>query len=88
VTFLGANTPLDTLKSVADEVAADAIVLASTDRDHLVGREREIAALARDYRLIVAGRGVDALAGKVGAELFSEDPVGGAERLAASVGRG
>jgi DNA-binding transcriptional MerR regulator len=82
ITFLGANTPVATLISTAREVSPDAVVIAATDPDLFARDLQDLAAIARDYRLIVAGRGADGAAA-VGAELLNMDPVAAAERLAA-----
>jgi DNA-binding transcriptional MerR regulator len=84
ITFLGANTPLATVISVARDLRPDAIVVSATDVDHLSGSEPHLAALARGYRLILAGRAAHAIARAVGAELFDADPVSAAERLAST----
>jgi MerR family transcriptional regulator, light-induced transcriptional regulator len=83
ITFLGANTPLPTLISTARQVNPDAIVLSVSDPSLLAGSEDHLSTLARDYRLILAGRGVDGIADVAGAELYDIDPVSAAERLAA-----
>jgi MerR family transcriptional regulator, light-induced transcriptional regulator len=85
ITFLGANTPLSTVVSTADPVRPDAVVIAVTDPATLAGGERELAALARGHRVMLAGRGADRFASAVGAELLDTDPVSAAERVAASV---
>jgi MerR family transcriptional regulator, light-induced transcriptional regulator len=83
ITFLGANTPLQTVRSTAADIRADAVVIAVSDPVHLTKSKGELVALARDFRLILAGRGTDGIGASVGAELFDTDPVSGAERLAA-----
>lgn len=82
ITFLGANTPLLTVISTARTVQPNAVVIAATDPAHLAGAEPHLAAIAKSYRLILAGRGSDEVAATVGAELFDTDPVSAAERLA------
>ena len=82
ITFLGANTPLATVTTTAQQVRPDAVVIAVSDAAHLAGDEQELITLARGYRLILAGRGTDGIATAVGAELFNTDPVSAAERLA------
>jgi DNA-binding transcriptional MerR regulator len=84
ITFLGANTPLPTVIATAREVRPDAVVIAATDPAHLAGAERHLTTLARSHRLILAGRGTNGIAAAVGAELFDDDPVSAAERLAAT----
>ncbi|HEU4488366.1 MAG TPA: B12-binding domain-containing protein [Actinomycetota bacterium] len=83
ITFLGANTPLPTVISTARDLRPNAVVVAVTDPAHLANAHRYLVTLARDHRLILAGRGVDGVAASVGAELFNIDPVSAAERLAA-----
>jgi MerR family transcriptional regulator, light-induced transcriptional regulator len=84
ITFLGANTPLQTVISTARQVRPDAVVIAVSDPAHVGGHEHHLSTLARSHRLILAGRGTDGIAAAVGAELFDTDPVSAAERLASS----
>jgi methanogenic corrinoid protein MtbC1 len=88
ITFLGANTPLPTVVSTARDLRPNAVVVAVTDPAHLANAHRYLVTLARGYRLILAGRGVDGVAAAVGAELFNTDPVSAAERLAAPSNEG
>jgi MerR family transcriptional regulator, light-induced transcriptional regulator len=88
ITFLGANTPLPTVISTARDLRPDAVVVAVTNSAYLTNAHRHLVTLARSYRLILAGRGVDGIAAAVGAELFNTDPVSAAERLAAPTNEG
>ena len=82
ITFLGANTPIATVMSTAEDVAPDAVVIAATQPRFLIEEKESLRELAGRYKLVVAGRGADGIAESVGAELFESDPLSAAERLA------
>ena len=87
ITFLGANTPIDTVMSTAIDIDPDAVVIAATEPRFLMAEKEPLQRLASHYRLLIAGRGADGIAGEVGAELLDTDPLAGAERLASAVAR-
>lgn len=85
ITFLGANTPVASLVAVADEMRPDAVVVASSDATRFKDVRDGLFRLARSHRLILAGAGAsEASEGVVGAELFENDPVSAADRLAST----
>jgi len=83
ITFLGADTPVDTLADAVRELDPDVVVLAATLRADLVPVEEPLAALARERQLVLAGAGVgDALAARVGARMLAGDVVEAAAETA------
>jgi DNA-binding transcriptional MerR regulator len=83
ITFLGADTPVDTLADAVSELDPDVVVLAATLRADLVPVEEPLAALARERQLVLAGAGVgDALAARVGARMLAGDVVEAAAETA------
>jgi S-adenosylhomocysteine hydrolase len=70
----------------ARTVGADVVVLAATRVTALEAHAGGLRLLARNHRLLLAGRGAEeSLARGVGAELLPADPVSAAEALASSV---
>ena len=83
ITYLGPNTPIETIARTAAELRPAAIVLAALDAERFEAAADQIAALAREAQLLVGGEGADAvLARRLGAEALDRDPVGAAVRLA------
>jgi DNA-binding transcriptional MerR regulator len=83
ITFLGADTPVDTLADAVRELDPDVVVLAATLRADLVPVEEPLAALARERQLVLAGAGVgDGLAARVGAHMLAGDVVEAAAETA------
>jgi DNA-binding transcriptional MerR regulator len=83
ITFLGADTPLDTLAETAALLRPAAVVLVSTMPEHLAGAGPALASLAEVTPLFLAGAGASAgVAAQAGAELLAEDPLTAAERVA------
>jgi methanogenic corrinoid protein MtbC1 len=76
VTYLGTDTPVDTIGGAADAVDADVVVVAATLPEHIDAVRVALAALAAARRLVLAGPGAtpDA-AGAIGAEHLDGDPV-------------
>jgi MerR family transcriptional regulator, light-induced transcriptional regulator len=85
ITFLGANTPVASVLEVVTRLEPALVVLAATVPSRFEAPEEELGRLAGECRLALAGAGAqDDLATRIGAELFAEDPVGAADRAAAS----
>jgi DNA-binding transcriptional MerR regulator len=85
IAFLGADTPVDTLKQTADSLHPDLVVLATTAPQRLSRVRSEVRQLAEARRLAVAGAGTtEALAASVGAELFNSDPISQAAQIVAT----
>ena len=83
VTFLGPDTPVETLIEAGALLRPDAIILAATFPERLEGREAELTLIARTTRLYLAGSGAtEASAQAVGAELLRGDPVSAASQVA------
>jgi methanogenic corrinoid protein MtbC1 len=82
VVFLGADTPLASIAEAAADLRP-ALVVVSAVRTDVFARERAgLAAVARDFRLGLAGSGADpALASSIGAEVLAGDPVAAATAL-------
>jgi len=83
VTFLGPDTPIDTIARTAAKLRPAAIVLAAVTAQPLEAASDEISGLAAEARVLIGGGGVDhELASRVGAELLQPDPVRAALGLA------
>lgn len=82
VEYLGASTPIAELARAAAETRADAAILAATVKEHFAGLTGDLAQLANQVPLALAGAGAtEALAGATGARLLTADPVTEAQRL-------
>ena len=82
VTFLGADTPIETIVDTARRVAPEVVVLATLIPSENSSRV-EIRELARDRRVVLAGAGItDGIAADVGAEHFGDGPLEAATYLA------
>jgi DNA-binding transcriptional MerR regulator len=82
VVFLGADTPFASIAEAAADLRP-ALVAVSAVRADAFARERAaLAAVARDFRVGLAGAGADpALASAIGAEVLAGDPVAAAATL-------
>jgi MerR family transcriptional regulator, light-induced transcriptional regulator len=82
VEYFGASTPIAELAQTAQQAHAGAVVLAAAIKDHLDGITGDLARLARQQPLALAGAGAtQALADATGARLLTADPVTEAQRL-------
>ena len=82
VAYLGADTPVATLAEAARTLRPDAMIVCAQISGHVEAAASEIAALAREAPLALAGAGVSPeLALRIGAPLLTDDPVTAAERL-------
>jgi MerR family transcriptional regulator, light-induced transcriptional regulator len=87
IAYLGPDTPLDTLHDTARSLDPRLVVVSATAPRYLARLGDELAALARQWPLAVAGAGATpALAEAAGAELLSSDPVTEADRVAEGIG--
>jgi DNA-binding transcriptional MerR regulator len=76
VTFLGADTPIDTLAAVCDQLEPDAVVVAAVTPEPLRGVARRLEPLARERTVFLAGAGADErMAEKLGARLLRGGPL-------------
>jgi methanogenic corrinoid protein MtbC1 len=83
ITFLGPDTPLDTLSDTATTLQPDAVVLAATTSDRFESGRPALRRLARAVPLWVAGAGATPdVAMATGAQLLDLNPLDGAERVA------
>jgi MerR family transcriptional regulator, light-induced transcriptional regulator len=87
ITYLGADTPLQTIAETAAALDSDIIVLVAIATS--LDDEREaLAGLAAQRPLALAGSAIgDELAGGIGARRLAGDPVSEAERLAIALPR-
>lgn len=84
ITYLGPDTPLDTLVDLAREIQPELVVIASTVSERLGEEIDAIAALAREVPVALAGPGASAaVARAAGTRLLGDDPVTAAERVSA-----
>ena len=82
ITYLGPDTPLDTIAEIADAVRPDAVVIAVTNPAYLEGERQALATLGRAFPLWLAGPGADGpLAAAVGATLLDVEPLAAAQRV-------
>jgi DNA-binding transcriptional MerR regulator len=82
VTFLGPDTPVETVANAARDLDARLVVISATARERLAGAQRELRALASWVPVALAGAGASpALARSVGARLLDADPVSAAEQV-------
>lgn len=84
ITFLGADTPIDTLTATAADLSPTVVVLIALTPEKLEPHRDSLALLARSTRLLLGGAGADAeMAAAIGAELASGDPLEVARDLTA-----
>jgi MerR family transcriptional regulator, light-induced transcriptional regulator len=85
ITYLGADTPIDTLTAAAADLSPAAVVLVALTPAKLKSHRERLARLGKKTRLLLGGSGAEeSLAAAVGAELMSSDPLGAASDLAGS----
>jgi MerR family transcriptional regulator, light-induced transcriptional regulator len=83
ITFLGADTPIDTLAAAAADLSPAAVVLIALTPEKLEPYREHLARLGSETRLLLAGPGArGGLAVAVGAELVASDPLQAASELA------
>jgi len=84
VTFLGPDTPIETLAAAADQLAPDVVVLSSLAREPLLAAATEIAQMAASRTVLLAGPGADAeLAERSRARLLAGNPIEAADEVSA-----
>jgi DNA-binding transcriptional MerR regulator/methylmalonyl-CoA mutase cobalamin-binding subunit len=85
VTYLGADTPADSIAAAARKVATALVILSSVKSRCFNGHAEELAAIATEHQVVIAGAGATkAAAERVGAQRVTSDPVSAAARIAAS----
>jgi DNA-binding transcriptional MerR regulator len=83
VTFLGADTPIDTIADAARRMRPDLVVLATLMHSRLGLQGDAVRELAREWRVAISGDGTsEELAASLGTEYVAEGPIEAAERLA------
>jgi methanogenic corrinoid protein MtbC1 len=76
ITYLGADTPIDTLAEVAEVIHPELTVVAATMRRRLPQHARQLSSFTERWPLALGGPGVSArLAEQTGARHLKEDPV-------------
>ncbi len=84
ITFLGGDTPLETLAETVHQLAPDAVVLAATDADRFDAVAAPLRALSGETTIWLAGSGADSdVAERAGAGLLDLPPVAAAAVVAA-----
>ncbi len=85
ITYLGPDTPIDTISQAVGDLHPDAIVLAALVPAPFESAAEELSALASGGRLLIAGAGASQeLAQRLGASVLDEDPVSAARQLSAT----
>jgi DNA-binding transcriptional MerR regulator len=83
VTFLGPDTPIDSLRDAVAALNPDAVIVSATLPGRLEGLARQLKPLARTTKLYLAGAGASAAdARSTGARLLEDDPVSAATTVA------
>ncbi len=83
VTLLGADTPVDTMISCAEEIEPDVVVLCALEESIFEDSAEGLRELAGHAQLMIAGTGASGeIAGALGAAVLAEDPVAAAGSLA------
>lgn len=83
ITYLGPDTPIDSLENAARALEPAAVVIAATARERLAGTEASLRKLARSVPLWIAGAGATPkVTKKAGARHLDADPLGGADLVA------
>jgi DNA-binding transcriptional MerR regulator len=82
ITYLGADTPTASLAHAAAQIGPAAVVLAASQERLLTRDAPDLAALAENHRLCIAGAGASQrVAERLGAEYVPADPVTAAAAL-------
>jgi DNA-binding transcriptional MerR regulator len=88
ITYLGADTPIDTLRDTAMRLDPDLVVICAEREEPLRAVVREVAELSATHRVDLAGRGASVeLAHAAGAGLLQDAPMAAAARIADEAGR-
>ena len=87
ITFLGADTPLESVADAAERIGAEVVVLVALMPGVLDGQIAGLRRLARRRALVLGGPAASPeLAARVGARSLAGDPVAAADTLAELVG--
>ena len=83
ITYLGPDTPIETIADAAAAVDADVVVVAAALPERIEAERVRLAALATGRRVALAGPGATAdVAAAIGAEHLDGDPVAAAAVVA------
>jgi DNA-binding transcriptional MerR regulator len=83
ITYLGPDTPIDSLENAARTLEPAAVVIAVTNPQRLAGTEASLRKVARSVPLWIAGAGaIPKFSEKAGARHLDADPLGGADLVA------
>ena len=83
-TYLGADTPVDSLRDVARRLTPAIVVVSAAMSERFASSEHELRDLGREVPVAIAGTGAtQELADWIGARLLDADPVGAAALLTA-----
>lgn len=82
ITFLGADTPIETIEDTAERISPQLVVLATLLPSRIGSVLDDVRALAARWRVALAGAGVTPeLAEQVGADYLADGPLEAADRL-------
>jgi MerR family transcriptional regulator, light-induced transcriptional regulator len=81
VTYLGPDTPIETIARTAADLGPSVVVLAALTPEPLHACAAEITGLARDFRVLIGGAAAGGVSASLGAELLDPDPVAAALQL-------
>jgi MerR family transcriptional regulator, light-induced transcriptional regulator len=83
ITYLGPDTPIDSVENAARTLEPAAVVIAVTNPQRLAGTEASLRKVARSVPLWIAGAGAcPKVTEKAGARHLDADPLGGADLVA------
>jgi DNA-binding transcriptional MerR regulator len=83
IAFLGADTPGESVADAARELDPQLVVVISVLRSRFRTAAADLAAVAKTYRLAIAGEGAsESVAESLGGEWLPEGPVAAADRIA------
>jgi DNA-binding transcriptional MerR regulator len=83
ITYLGPDTPIDSLENAARTLEPAAVVIAVTNPQRLAGTEASLRKVAQSVPLWIAGAGASPkVTEKAGARHLDADPLGGADLVA------
>lgn len=83
ITFLGAHTPITTVRDAARQLSPRLVVLFSPSEEHFTAVAAELRTLGQETELLLAGAGAtDAIARRAGAGRLTADPAASAAVIA------
>lgn len=82
ITFLGSDTPINTIEGTARTLPVDMIVISATEPHYISACAAELTKLTRTAPLGLAGAGASPqMANEIGGHYVGEDPVAAARRI-------